>query len=245
MRFKNQKKSKRKYWRIGIVSTLLLFFGIAILYMQFGAYPNKCPEALDSTESVLVKKTDFGYFFDGPGEQQALIFYPGAMVDETAYALLLREISQGGVDCFLVRMPLHIAFFGPNKATQIRKDYSYEEWYMAGHSLGGVLASDFAAKHCEEITGVIFLASYPVKDLKEKNLSILSLYGSLDGVLREEKFRKAKEYLPEGAQIVAIEGGNHGQFGTYGFQKGDRTAEISTEEQIKQTSKQILSFVLE
>ena len=40
-----------------------------------------------------------------------------------------------------------------------------------------------------------------------------------------------------------IEGGNHCQFGSYGFQKGDNEASISHEEQMYKTVETVVSFI--
>ena len=42
---------------------------------------------------------------------------------------------------------------------------------------------------------------------------------------------------------VVIDGGNHSQFGNYGFQKGDGEARISREEQEDRTVEAILNFL--
>ena len=43
-------------------------------------------EALVSDGNVSVERTGYGWYFDGPGEESALVFYPGGKVEETAYA---------------------------------------------------------------------------------------------------------------------------------------------------------------
>ena len=53
--------------------------------------------ALESDDTVSVSKTDYGWLFDGPSENDALIFYPGAKVEETAYAPLLHLLAKEGM----------------------------------------------------------------------------------------------------------------------------------------------------
>ena len=65
---------------------------------------------LTSDASVTVQTVRGGVLFDGPGETDALVFYPGAQVEETAYAPLLRTLAAAGVDCFAVKMPLGYNF---------------------------------------------------------------------------------------------------------------------------------------
>ena len=72
---------------------------------------------------------------------------------------------------------------------------------------------------------------------------MLSIYGSNDGVLNMKSYRKNLPRLSDVRELI-IEGGNHCQFGSYGFQKGDNEATISHEEQIYKTVESIVSFML-
>ena len=92
------------------------FLGYALPYYHAS---ETAADALAASDAVTVEKTDFGWRFDGPAEDAALIFYPGGKVDETAYAPLLRGIAAGGTDVCLVKMPFHLAVFGKNAADKI------------------------------------------------------------------------------------------------------------------------------
>lgn len=90
--------------------------------------------------------------------------------------------------------------------------------------------------------GLILLAAYPTKELKSDSLSVLSVYGSEDGVLNMEKLEKGRELMPPNHTELCIEGGNHAGFGNYGEQKGDKKAEIDREEQQEQTVEAVLKM---
>ena len=97
--------------------SLVVFIVLAFVYLSDAH--NAEEEALKmalSNPSVDVKEIDGGYFFDGPGESTALVFYQGAKVEALGYAPLLTRISERGVDCFLADMPFNIAFFGTDLA---------------------------------------------------------------------------------------------------------------------------------
>ena len=94
------------------------------------------------------------------------------------------------------------------------------------------------------MSGLVLLASYSTEDLVGTSLEVLSVRGSLDGVLDQTAYWENRpnidsEHLTE----VVVDGGNHSQFGCYGLQKGDNPAAISEEEQIRQTSIAIVEFV--
>lgn len=199
-------------------------------------------EYLQKKETISVTEMSDGLYLDGPGDNAAMIFYPGAKVEYTAYLPLLSDLAEQGIDCFLIKMPCNLAFFGQNKAKKIMDSYEYDHWYLSGHSLGGAMAASYASGHLESLNGLVLLAAYPTKSLESDSFSVLSLYGSEDGVLNMEKVKEGNSYMPADYAEICIEGGNHAQFGNYGEQKGDHAAGISREEQQAQTVEAILNM---
>ncbi len=233
---------KHLKWIIPLAVLLLL---AAVFFIYTGQYyhaDHRAYDALVSNETVKVFKTDYGYFFDGPSEEDAFILYPGAKVEETAYAPLCRELADAGLDVCLVKMPFHLAFFGMNAAEDIMAEYDYINWYIGGHSLGGAIAASFAAKHAEGLDGLILLAAYSASEQNDTLMTLL-IYGTEDTVLNHEKYQEGLKNLPGIYTEYVMEGGNHAQFGSYGPQKGDGTALISAEQQIDETVRAILAFI--
>ena len=219
-----------------IVLSCMLF----LIYTEQYYHADESAQAsMKSDDTVKVVQTEYGWLFDGPSEVDALIFYPGGKVEETAYAPLLHYLAGQGIDVCLVKMPFRLAVFGVNKADHVMTQYNYDHWYIGGHSLGGVMAANYAAEHSSQLTGVFMLAAYPAKSLDENTRAII-IYGSEDGVLNMGKMEEANRYLPENSEKYIIEGGNHAQFGNYGNQKRDGNATISSEEQQLRTVALIL-----
>lgn len=202
-------------------------------------------EYLQKTGSVTVTETEDGLYLDGPGSDAAIIFYPGAKVEYTAYLPLLYKLSDQGVDCFLIKMPFNLAFLGKDKADAIRASHTYSRWYLSGHSLGGAMAASYASAHLNELDGLVLLAAYPTETLESETFSVLSVYGSEDGVLNMDKLYSGRSFMPGAYREICIEGGNHAQFGDYGAQKGDHPAAISQEEQQTQTVDAIINMITE
>ena len=165
-------------------------------------------------------------------------------MEETAYAPLLRQLAAEGMDACLVRMPLHLALLGIQKADTVMAEHRYEHWYIGGHSLGGVSAAFYAANNTEKLDGVILLAAYPVKQLNNR-LKTVMIYGSEDKVLNMVKFAEHRVLAPTDAVVTCITGGNHSQFGSYGIQKGDGIAQITPEEQIRKTVESIRKEIID
>ncbi len=202
-------------------------FNISSLYSDF----NKDLTFVENSSyiGIFPQKTNSSDF------QKALIFYPGGLVEFHAYLPLLAKCAQKGIICFLVKMPFDFAFLDISAAKQFPKHYpEIDQWYMAGHSLGGAMAASYISRHKKEFEGLLLLAAYSTKDLSKSDLKILSIYGSKDGILNIESYNKNKKHLPpsgEGLTEIIISGGNHSQFASYGAQKGDYIPEITSEEQ--------------
>lgn len=174
-----------------------------------------------------------------------LIFYPGGKVEHTAYVPLLRVCAENGILCALVRMPGNLAVLNANAADGLREKHSeVTAWYIAGHSLGGAMAANYAAAHSEDYGGLILLAAYSTKDLSQAPLRVLSVYGSEDGVLNRDAYKKNWANLSADTTEVVLDGGCHAQFGSYGSQDGDGIPTISGEEQISQTTEAIAAFAV-
>lgn len=242
------KKLKKRYIVIGII-ILILCTLICCFFIYFNDYykaDSNVKTFLESSEQVKVEKINNGYYFNGTGEDTAIIFYPGAKVEAVSYAPLLYKLAEQGIDCFLVEMPFNFALFNQNAANEIidKANYEYSNWYIAGHSLGGVVASMYESKNSDKIKGLILLASYPNQQVSEST-RLLSIYGTKDSVINLEQYEKSKQYWRKNNIEIRIEGGNHAQFGNYGAQEKDNEAEISREEQQEQTVTAILDFVKE
>ena len=231
--------------RLFLPFLLLLVLCAGALYAgQYYHADSTAAAALSSDSSVTVSETDYGWHFDGPCDDTALIFYPGAKVEETAYAPLLRLLAAGGIDVCLVRMPLRLAILGMNRADAALRAHSYSRWIIGGHSLGGACASHYAAKSSGRLDGLILLAAYPMSR-RPDDLDTLLLYGTEDGVLNRQAYDKKRSLAPAGAKEAVIEGGNHAQFGAYGSQKGDGAARIPARQQQEETVRIILQHVLQ
>lgn len=192
---------------------------------------------LISNETVKVEKNKNGILFDGPGNENILVFYPGAKVEYISYAPIMHALAEKGLDTYIVEMPFNIAFFDAFAIEKVKNKYEYSNWFIGGHSLGGVVAAMNVEKY--NIKGLILLASYPAT---ETNCKILSIYGSNDGVLNLEKYQEKTKDLKQFTEIV-IDGGNHAYFGNYGEQKGDNKSTISRTKQQEIATNEIIKFV--
>ncbi len=204
-------------------------------------------QALQSDARVFVNaENGWVAFFpaENPNPETGFIFYPDGRVDYRAYAPVLRLIAERGYFVVLVPAPLNLPFFNVNVSARVIAHYpEIQQWAVGGHSLGGVAASSYAANH-PDIKGLVLWASYPANDaLKPMDTKAISIYGTNDGLTTSEKINESRALLPADAEFVAIEGGNHAQFASYGLQAGDNKAAISPEEQWTQIANATVEFL--
>lgn len=175
-----------------------------------------------------------------------VILYPGAKVDPEAYSYIAMKVSEQGYVVSIPEMRFNLPIFDINKANDFIKDYpSIEDWYIGGHSLGGVAAASYAIENLDLIEGVFFLASYPSSgnDFSSLELPMLSIYAEKDGLSTPEKVLESRELLSKQVVFYQIDGGNHAQFGLYGSQKGDNEASITAEEQQMKVINQLVNWL--
>ncbi len=142
------------------------------------------------------------------------------------------------------KMPCNLAVLDMNAADSIPERFSeVTDWYIGGHSLGGAMAASYAAKHTDELDGLVLLAAYSTADLTDSGLRVYAAYGSEDGVLNREKYEADRINLPQDTTETVIDGGCHAGFGSYGAQKGDGAPVISAEEQQQQTADALAAWM--
>ena len=215
------KALKRKLAAAALAALAVGVIGVGVYAGDYYRADSAAQAALISDENVAASAQKGRMIFAPERVEAGLSFYPGGKVEYTAYAPLMRALAEEGVLCIVPEMPLNLAVLDMDAAADIPRDREVEKWYIGGHSLGGAMAASYAAKHPGEFEGLVLLAAYSTEDLTETDLSVLSLYGSADGVLDMEKYEQYRENLPEDTVEAVLDGGCHACFGSYGPQAGD------------------------
>lgn len=227
---------------VGAILTITSIYGLDFYHAE---------NHMDYARGVKIKR-NFGYMEYGEPDRAKVgfIFYPGGKVGLNAYGELLTRVASQGFFCVVSGMPVNLAVLNPNAADKYIKKYqekfpNIETWYIGGHSLGGTIACKHAINRPGVYKGVVFLAAHPDKndDMNNTDLKALSIYGSIDGVLNRKRHKENYGNFPKDLHEIVIEGGNHGNFGTYGFQNGDRTSLVDRIHQIDITAKAIVEFM--
>ena len=230
--------------------TAMLLAVLAGIYVY--NYPTEYYPASDNARNLFKEAKEEGYLYSSPEDNKNLIlkanedtdtgilFYPGGKVEYIAYLPLLNSLREAGYDVVLIKMPYNLAFFDMNAAAEVITDMKYDlpnvkNWYIMGHSLGGVAASSYAAKFPEDVRGLILLGAYDYGGYEPTDT--LVIYGSNDLNLNLSKIDFEK------SRVYCIDGGNHAWFGDYGKQEGDGEATISHSDQQTQTVSYCIDWI--
>lgn len=117
---------------------------------------------------------------------------------------------------------------------------------FSGHSRGAVVASMLSVRKNKPAGLVLIGTSHP-RDVDLSNLAVpvTKIVGTRDGVAPPEKVRQNAYLLPATTRWIWVEGGNHSQFGWYGFQPMDKWAEISADEQRQIMTQAVIALLRE
>ncbi|HFH9271573.1 TPA: alpha/beta hydrolase [Streptococcus agalactiae] len=234
----NIKRHSIFLWLTTSILAILMAVGMTIYFNTYQASPlaRRIAKTATNHKNYLL--------FRSKGKVKAnIIFYQGALVEEEAYSQLARDLADKGYNTYILKTPLNLPVLSPHKAKTIINQNHLTNVYLAGHSLGGVVASQNAK--IAPVRGLILLASYPSRksDLSHKKLRVLSITASNDHILNWEKYEEAKKRLPNSSTFRTIVGGNHSRFGNYGHQKGDGKATLSHKSSEKQLATFISNFI--
>ena len=173
-----------------------------------------------------------------------LIFYVGAQITPDAYIPLLARIAEQGYACFIPNLSFNMAALEPSAADDIVLAHpEIKSWILAGHSMGGLTASGYADDHRDTVDGLILIAAYTNRDMRDAELPVLAVFGDTDGVMNKDLYDKRLAWNPADFEEHIIPGANHAGFGDYGKQPRDNDATIPAEEQQTKTAEIILDWL--
>lgn len=248
-------KSKHLRWWQWLLLALggIVVLGLVAFVSYFVWNAAHSLPADQSRLSSVTSSTDWTYQDKGSyytvlpkGQTRAgLIIYPGAFAEPQAYVGQYGELAQQGIAVFVVRSPFNFALLDVGRANRImRENPSIERWYVAGHSLGGVTACEYAKRNQSKLQGLILLASYCNGNAVSLTIPVLSISGSQDGLATSAKIAANKSGLPPQTTYVVVDGANHTQFGSFAkTQAGDGTASITADVARAQILQAITGFV--
>lgn len=241
-----------------VLRLLWVTFGVLALIWLFVSFQAKDVDPLllsdDKQVAVVIDEQTLRFTPKQQLQPVGFLFYPGGMVEPTAYAPMAHALATQGFTTIIVKLPLRTAALPGQETTVMGRtralmqaDKTMNDWVVGGHSRGGALAVRFAREAADTLAGLILIGtSHPKEaafDLAGVNLKVLKIYASNDGLASAAEVEANRHFLPADTQWVQIEGGNHAQFGYYGSQLGDNRATISRQAQQAQLVAAVQAFL--
>ena len=230
--------------RRGIVGTIVVLVVVvvlavvALLFYANMVMRGERSAAIDAWENpaVSITSTDDSIIMTptGTASRQGLVFIPGAKVDPYAYMYKLSGIvEETGLIVVITKPTLNLAFFDQRPLSAFIDGVAgVDDWFVGGHSLGGVRACQLAdTPDAPKVSGLVLFGSYCATDLSGTTLEVLSIGGQNDGLSTPSKIAAASDNLPADTTFVEIEGLNHAGFGDYGTQSGDGVTTLTSAQQ--------------
>ncbi|HEU4720544.1 MAG TPA: alpha/beta family hydrolase [Gemmatimonadaceae bacterium] len=251
---------RRRLWRwvrLGWV-TLGITLTVAFVAWSLVAY-RAAPEgrAATGSDAAVDVRHGEGYWSFSPAVRAAaarpgLVFFPGALVDPVAYAPLARAAAVAGFPAFIVELPRRGTMGGADdselderldRALAVRG--ASRPWIAAGHSRGAVVAARIASEHRRGLAGLVLIGTTHPRDVDLSALRepVTKVVGTRDGLARAGAVEANRAKLPASTRWVWIDGGNHSQFGWYGFQPGDRRATIAASAQREVMTREVIAML--
>ena len=236
----------------------LIWVACGILFVVFIVWNTRArgvaPETFLSTSHVRVLDTgdviQFLPTHEAPGA--GIIFLPGGEIDPVAYAPLMRSVAESGHSAVIVKVPWRIA---PSAGARtdlwlrivrvLATGGPGKRWVLGGHSRGAVFALNYITQHPRQLAGLALIGTTHPRDIDiyGSKFPVMKIVGTMDCVATMERVMANARLLPPSTQWVRIQGGNHRQFGYYGYQLGDCGAKISRTSQQGQTAKALTRFL--
>jgi pimeloyl-ACP methyl ester carboxylesterase len=225
----------RRVWiTLGLSATVIFVVWSLIAYRASG----EARLATRSDGAVTVQRDGGVWRFTpaaGATSGPSFVFFPGSIVEPTAYAPLARATAAAGFATYIVELPKRGAFGGAESEelrSRVRALRAETEgrggWVVGGHSRGAVVASQLASEHADWLAGLVLIGTSHPRDVDLSALAVpvTKIVGTRDGLASPAEVEQNRGRLPAATRWVWVEGGNHSQFGWYGFQPGDRFAAI-------------------
>jgi pimeloyl-ACP methyl ester carboxylesterase len=232
--------------RVGLALLVLMPIAAYVTFRPWGV----AADVLETHAGVAATTRDDAIVFAPAAPRSSgLMLLPGCPVDPVAYAPLARRIAEQGHLALIVKIPYRCASLPSLEAQLDRRVHALAatspttRWVLAGHSRGAAHAARIASARPTDIAAYVLIGtSHPRdRDLSRLAIDVTKVAATNDGVAGPAQFDTAR--LPASTHWVRIEGGNHAQFGYYGYQLFDGRATITRQAQQSATLAALLAVL--
>jgi pimeloyl-ACP methyl ester carboxylesterase len=209
--------------KLGIVIFVLLLIAAAGMVVMYSVDGQPLPETetfMQGTGYTAVEESDGSLVFT-PEQSNGfgILLMHGALIKPKSYAASAAYFATRG---YLVYIPYggvtRLSINAIDKAAARLDSFGVDDWYLIGHSMGGMVSMEFLRRHDVDAKAVaMWAASMPVNN-SDIAVPVLFIWGSNDGLLPQDRFESGKAYLPADTTYLTLEGANHKDFSMYSHQ---------------------------
>jgi len=166
-----------------------------------------------------------------PGPAGIVIMH-GALIKPQSYAATAAYFARLGYTVFLPhggfwRLPINAV----ESTTARLEDFGIDDWYLIGHSMGGLAALELLRQPAVDVRAVALWGAGMPFDFTDVDAPLLFLWGDDDGILPADRFATVQANLPVDTRYITIEGGNHRNFAMYSHQFFDNEGRLDWRKQ--------------
>ena len=201
---------------------------------------------LESTSFVARELPSGGWDFvpATPNGKGVLILH-GALIKPQAYVATAAFFAREGYYVFIPAGDFRLSLPAAGRIADGLSSSSIAEWFVIGHSMGGMTALEVATQTSKPITGIAIWAGAMLEDFSEFPVPLLFLHGDRDGLLPKDRLAQTRALLPPTTRFRLIEGANHRNFAMYSHQFFDDQAQVDPEVQREMAQQWTLEFFRE
>jgi Alpha/beta hydrolase family len=210
-------------------------------------YAAQQPDALDATttgvngvDAFHVDDAYWAWIPQKSAKNVGLIYYTHLFYDERAYSRIMQKMAEAKYPSFLLDIPWSMSFLTPFRGDLVLRDYpEIEYWVVAGHAVGGSMASLFAQRRrVKGVEGLALFGAQPFPLFNDQSLTdikAISIWGNRDGITPRIKWEDGRKWLPQNAKFREVDGANHSQMARLQveFVNNDNPAALTRDQQEK------------
>jgi pimeloyl-ACP methyl ester carboxylesterase len=217
-----------------IVGLLVLCAAVLLAWYQIDGQPLPETAQFLAGDGFAVTEADDGSLVFRPdvSNGHGLLIMHGALIKPKSYAKSAAFFARRGYTVLLPNGMARLSIIAVDDAAARMKDFKVRDWFVIGHSMGGMAGLTLIARHRPNVTAVALWAASQPSDFSALSIPILFLWGDTDGLLPPERFASAKANLPATVEYVTVQGGNHQDFAMYSHQFFDREGQLGWAAQI-------------
>ncbi len=239
MRKWNIWKIFRTIWfSLSIIFSIWVWTAFQSRNLPKGTFENSDGVSVTESNDLIIFKAD------SSTRNLSIIFFQGGLTDPKAYAPLCRQLAKNGFTSHLIKMDWRMPQYDYKKILTLFNLRS-GNYVIGGHSQGAKMAAQIVYENPTLFKGLFLIGTSHPRDIDLSGLTIptIKIYAENDGLASVPEVLENKTKLPIHTKMILINGGNHSQFGYLGTLFMDERAEISLEEQQKQTLHYILQHL--